>query len=303
MKTVVTVGTFDGVHRGHLAVLDEITRRARASARESVLVTFEPHPLEVVNPQAAPPLLTLAGEKRAILARSTVDRVEFVPFTEALRAYPPERFVREILEARFGMAELVIGHDHGFGRGRSGDVALLRQIGAVDGFVVDVVPAVLLADGRAISSSLIRRAVAGGDLELAAQALGRRYSVTGTVQRGAGRGRSIGIPTINVAPPGSRKLLPPDGVYAARVTGEGLAHGAMVNLGARPTFGDEVRALEAHLFDFAGDLYGRAVEIHFVRRLRDTVRFASPEALREQLARDAEAARDALRKSDEPVTI
>jgi riboflavin kinase/FMN adenylyltransferase len=203
---VLTVGTFDGVHRGHRAVLEEIARRARARGGTSVLVTFDAHPLEVVNPQAAPLLLTLPDEKRAALADAGLDRVEFLPFTEALRALGPEQFVREVLEARFRLAELVIGHDHGFGRGRAGDVATLRRVGQADGFAVDVVPAVLL-DGRPISSTLIRRAVAGGDLDTAERALGRPYGVTGVVGRGAGRGRAIGVPTINLAAAGRRLRL------------------------------------------------------------------------------------------------
>lgn len=301
-RTILTVGTFDGVHRGHWAVLEEIARRAQASGLESVLVTFEPHPLEIVNPQAAPPLLTLADEKRVILAQSAVDRVAFLPFTPALQAYPPERFVREILEERFHLAELVIGYDHGFGQGRAGDVELLRTIGREDGFAVDVVPAVMQA-GRPISSTMIRRFIAGGDLNHAAAALGRPYSVTGTVVPGAGRGRGIGVPTMNLAPPNPRKLLPPDGVYAATVSWRGSSHGAMLNLGPRPTFGESARALEAHLFAFDGDLYGESVTVEFHRRLRETVRFASAEALRLQLEQDRHDALAALRMAGRPVTL
>jgi riboflavin kinase/FMN adenylyltransferase len=303
VKTVVTVGTFDGVHRGHWAVLEEIVRRARASDRASVLVTFEPHPLEVVNPQAAPPLLTLPEEKRLILAQSAVDRVEFVPFTEELRDFTPEQFVRDVLERRFDVGELVIGHDHGFGRGRTGDVALLQRIGAEDGFAVDVVPAVQLDDGRPINSSLIRRAVGGGDLATAARALGRLYSMRGTVESGAGRGRTIGIPTLNVAAPSPRKLLPPDGVYAVVVSWEGARHGGMANLGPRPTFNDPRRALEAHLFGFGGEWSGGTITVEFVRRLRDVVRFASVDDLKAQLARDRAAALGALSAPGLGVTL
>jgi riboflavin kinase / FMN adenylyltransferase len=301
-KTILTVGTFDGVHLGHRAVIEEIDRRAKASHLRSVLVTFEPHPLEIINPSAAPPLLTLAEEKRMILAQLPVDEVTFVPFTQELRDYPPERFVRDVLEARFHIAELVIGHDHGFGRGRTGDVELLRRIGREDGFVVDVVPAVL-QDGRPVSSTMIRRAVAGGDLETAARALGRPYSVAGVVERGAGRGKSIGIPTINLAAPSPRKLLPPDGVYACAVEWKGGRHGAMTNLGPRPTFGEHARALEAHLFGYDGDLYGELVTVEFVRRLRDVMRFPSADALKAQLAQDREAAVAALRMWGRPVTL
>jgi riboflavin kinase/FMN adenylyltransferase len=293
VSVVATVGTFDGVHRGHWAVLEEIARRATARGATSLLVTFDPHPLEVVNPQAAPLLLTTPEEKRVILAQSPVDRVAFVPFTHALAEFPPERFVREVLEGAFGVAELVIGYDHGFGRGRAGDVAFLRSLGEQDGFAVDVVPAVLI-DGRAVSSSLIRREVAGGDLASAARALGRPYGVTGTVVEGAGRGRTLGVPTINLTPPHPRKLLPPDGVYAARVAWQGGVHGAMVNLGPRPTFGEHVRALEAHLFEFAGEVYGETVTVEFVRRLRDVMRFGSAGALGRQLEADRRDAMAAL---------
>jgi riboflavin kinase/FMN adenylyltransferase len=290
MTTVATVGTFDGVHRGPWAVLAESAKRAAARGGSSLLVTFDPHPLEVVNPRAAPLLLTTPEEKRLVLAQSPLDRVAFVPFTPALAGYPPERFVREVLEGTYHVAELVIGYDHGFGRGRAGDVAFLRELGVRDGFAVDVVPAVL-ADGHPISSTAIRRAVAGGDLVAAAHGLGRPYGVTGRVVQGVGRGRTLGAPTLNLALADPRKLLPPDGVYAARVSWQGGTRGAMVNLGARPTFGEAARGLEAHLFDFAGEAYGETVTVEFIRRLRDVVRFPSAEALRRQLEADR---RDAL---------
>lgn len=301
-RDVLTCGTFDGVHRGHWAVLEEIARRATASGGRSVLVTFEPHPLEVVNPEAAPRLLTLGDEKRAILAQSAVDHVAFLPFTHELALYSPEQFVRDLLEKRFDLGELVIGYDHGFGRGRSGDVETLRELGRRDGFAVDVVPAVML-DGRPVSSTLIRRAVAGGDLETARRGLGRWYSATGPVVRGAGRGRGIGVPTVNLAPFPAKKLLPPDGVYAARVAFGGQRRGAMLNLGPRPTFGDATRTLEAHLFAFDGDLVGSTVTVEFLRRLRDTVRFGSAEELGRQLARDRDDALRALTELDEPTTL
>ncbi len=302
MSDVVTVGTFDGVHRGHRAVLEEIARRAAASGGRSVLVTFEPHPLVVVNPEAAPRLLTLPDEKRAVLATSAVDHVAFFPFTHQLALYTPEQFVRELLEKRFDLGELVIGYDHGFGRGRSGDVELLRKIGQEDGFAVDVVPAVMM-DGRPVSSTLIRRAVAGGDLETARRGLGRWYSATGPVVRGAGRGRGIGVPTANLAPLPAKKLLPPDGVYAARVAAGGERRGAMVNLGPQPTFADQTRRLEAHLFGFAGELLGETVTVEFLRRLRDTVRFGSAEELKRQLERDRQDALRALTELGDAATL
>ena len=278
--TVATVGTFDGVHRGHRAVLAEIVRRARTRGLASLIVTFDRHPLEVVNPPAAPRLLTLPDEKRALLAELGLDRIELLPFT----------------------GELVLGYDHGFGRGRTGDVELVRRLAREDGFAVDVVDAVR-DDGQPISSSLIRTAVAHGDLAAAERWLGRRYGATGVVERGAGRGRTIGIPTINLAPLDPRKLLPPDGVYAVWVElpgkgegGRGRRYGGMMNQGPRPTFGIAARALEIHLFDFAGELYGEAVNVEWVRRLRDVQTFPSRDALVDQLGRDAVAARQALKK-------
>ncbi len=297
--TVATVGTFDGVHRGHQAVLAEVVRRGRAAGCPSLLVTFDPHPLEVVNPSAAPRLLTLPDEKRALAAGLGVVRVEVIAFTPALARLGPEEFVREILRARFGMEQLVLGYDHGFGRGRSGDVELVRRLAKEDGFDMEVVAAVA-DDGQPISSSLIRTAVAHGDLGWAARALGRPYSVRGTVERGAGRGRTIGVPTLNLAPPDPRKLLPPDGVYAVRVqlaangTRHGGTYGGMMNQGARPTFGVHARGLEVHLFDFSGDLYGETVTVEWVQRLRDVQTFASRQALVDQIERDAGAARAIL---------
>jgi riboflavin kinase/FMN adenylyltransferase len=287
-ETILTVGSFDGLHLGHRAVLAEIAERARRSGRRSLVVTFVPHPLEVVNPQAAPPRLTLDDERRELFAQSPVDAVAFLPFTRTLSQYTPEEFV-ELLLARFGMRELVIGHDHGFGRGRSGDEHLLQTLGETGGFTVDVVPAVGV-EGRTVSSTLIRRAIAGGDLETAARHLGRAYGMIGDVVRGEGRGRTLGFPTINVEVPDRRKLLPPNGVYAVWVEWDGGRSGAMMHMGPRPTFGDTRPTLEAHLFAEAPDLYGRSVKITWLRRLRDVQAFPSPDALRTQLAADREAA-------------
>ena len=292
--TVVAVGTFDGVHRGHRDVLDRLASRATQLGLRSVLVTFEPHPLEVVNPSAAPLLLTVGEEKREVLAESGIDYLAVVPFTTALARYSAEEFVTHVLRERFRMEHLLMGHDHGFGRNREGDVEVLQALGARDGFRVEVVPPVSLGDGRPISSTAIRRAIAGGDLERAAFGLGRPYALGGRVVPGAARGRGLGFPTINLAPPSPRKMLPPQGVYAVRVQTPGGAYGGMLNLGPRPTFGDSAVSIEAHLFDATGDWYGAWVRVDFIARIRDTVRFESPQALIEQLRRDEHAARHAL---------
>lgn len=290
--TTVTVGTFDGVHRGHHMVLEEVARRARRAGRKSLLVTFEPHPLEIVNPQAAPLLLTVAKERREILAQTEIDAVVFLKFDYRLSQLMPQEFVSLLIE-RFAMAELVIGYDHGFGRGRAGDPRLVCELGKRLGFDVAVVPAVGLGE-RAVSSTLVRRAVAGGDLETAEALLGRRYSLTALVVPGVGRGRKLGFPTLNLEPESPRKLLPPSGVYAVQVEWAGGTSGGMMHQGPRPTFGESARSLEVHLLDANPDLYGQDMKVSWVARLRDVVSFSSVAALKAQLAEDVHAARAAL---------
>jgi riboflavin kinase/FMN adenylyltransferase len=301
-ETVVTVGTFDGVHRGHWDVLQQLVQRAEQRGLPSVLVTFDPHPLEVVNPGVAPALLTPGQEKLEILAQSGLDYVAVVPFTPTLAAYEADQFVDLVLRERFRMRELLIGYDHGFGRGRTGDVGVLRDLGSARGFTVDVVPPVAGEGGAPVSSSTTRKALAAGDLEAARLALGRRYSVAGTVTHGEKRGRLLGFPTINVVPQSPRKLLPLAGVYAVLVQTPAGAFGGMMNLGPRPTFGDERVTLEAHLFDAALDLYDAPVRIDFVARLRDVERFPSVDELVAQLGRDAEAARAAIAADGTPAS-
>lgn len=290
---VVTVGSFDGVHLGHQAVLREVARRAHAAGRASVLVTFEPHPLAVINPAAAPPLLTTAPERREILAQLPLDYGLFLRFDRRLASRSPEEFVREVLLDRCRMRELVFGYDHGFGRGRSGDVETLRRLGVELGFAVDAVAPVDVA-GEPVSSGRIRRAVAGGDLATAARLLGRPYTVSGRVTTGERRGRLLGVPTINLGDVPPTKLLPPDGVYAVWVEWRGGRAGGMMNQGPKPTFQDGRRTLEAHLFGFEGDLYGEWVRIEWVERLRDVRRFAGVEQLQEQLERDRARAQAVL---------
>lgn len=291
---VVTVGTFDGVHRGHHDILRRLVDRAQAARLPSVVITFDPHPLDVVNPAAAPPLLTLLEEKLERFAEAGVSSVAVLPFTPELAGYEAERFVDEILVRRYRVHDLLVGYDHGFGRGRMGDADVLRALGAARGFSVSVVDPVHATDGHPISSTAIRRAVAGGDLNRAALGLGRPYSIQGTVVHGDQRGRTIGYPTLNLSAVPDRKLLPPDGVYAVRVTLPEGRFGGMLNLGPRPTFGDAGRRIETHVFDASQDWYGAPVRLDFVARLRETRPFSGIEALKAQLAEDERDARSAL---------
>ncbi|MGH7521958.1 MAG: bifunctional riboflavin kinase/FAD synthetase [Gemmatimonadales bacterium] len=297
---VVTCGTFDGVHRGHQAVLAEVTQRAHANGLTSVLVSFEPHPLAVVNPAAAPLLLTLSDEKQELVTAQGIERFVLMPFTPAVAQLDAEAFVLRLRE-EYAMRELVMGYDHGFGRGRAGDVDLVQRLAKAHGFGMTVVDAVR-ENGQPISSTLIRTALAHGDLDSAAGWLGRSYGIRGKVVKGAGRGNTIGIPTINLERPDTRKLLPPDGVYAVRVavgkreTGKEKWFGGMMNQGPRPTFGEQARTLEIHLFDFDGDVYGETVDVAWVRRLREVQAFPSRVALVAQLERDRQAARATLNR-------
>jgi len=288
--TVVTVGTFDGVHRGHWHVLQSVRAASERLGLPSVLVTFDPHPLTIVRPDAAPPLLSTPGEKIEVLAESGIDYVVFVRFDAELASYPPERFVREHLIARFGMRHLVIGYDHGFGRGRSGDASTLQQLGREVGFDVEVIGPVAQGE-EPVSSTAIRHALVAGDVESAARALGRPYGMRGAVIRGDGRGRQLGFPTANLRIPHPDKLVPSQGVYAARAQLRGRTVNGALHLGPRPTFPGAPPAIELHLFDFDDDLYGEEIGVLFCARLRDVARFESVPALVRAIAADCAAAR------------
>lgn len=291
--SVVTVGTFDGVHIGHRAILRYLLERARARQGRSVAVTFDPHPREVVHGEAVP-LLTTIDERAALLEALGLDRFIVIPFTEAFSKLSAEAFVREILVERIGLQEVVIGYDHAFGRGRRGDRRLLAELGGPLGFSVDVIPAQVV-EQHVVSSTEIRNLlVEEGQVALAAQMLGRRYSLRGTVVQGAGRGRGIGFPTANLAVDHPRKVVPRIGVYAVRVDVDGQGWGGMMNIGRRPTFGEATLQIEVHLFGFAGDLYGRELRVEFVERIRDERRFDGPEALTEQLLKDQQRCKKLL---------
>jgi riboflavin kinase/FMN adenylyltransferase len=291
--TVITVGTFDGVHRGHWAVLQEIRRRALESGRRSVLVTFHPHPLKIVRPDSAPLLLTPPVEKKEILAETGLDYAVFLSFNHVLASYSPRRFVEEILLGRLGVEELVIGYDHGFGKGRSGDVETLHTIGGELGFQVDVVSPIRTGE-TAVSSSRIREALLEGNVEEAREGLGRPYCVRGLVIRGDGRGRRLGFPTANLFVPVNGKLIPPAGVYAVRGCLRRGQYDGAIHIGPRPTFTGSRPTIELHLLDFDQDIYGEEVRVEFIRHLRKVRPFASASALVEQLKYDVEAARAAL---------
>lgn len=292
--SAITIGTFDGVHLGHLAVLEELHRQAENQGLCSVLVTFFPHPLRIVQPEFAPPILTTADEKKDLLAETELSYAVFLPFTSRLARYSPDRFVKEILVEQLDMRHLVIGYDHGFGRGRSGGVDTLRRVGSNLGFQVHVVPAVML-DGNPVSSTRIRRTLLAGDVVGAAEALGRPYSIQGAIVKGEGRGRDLGFPTANVQVTDPDKLFPKPGVYAVRAAFRNprfLEHRlGVLHLGPRPTFQGSPPSIELHLFEFEGDLYGEPVQVEFCARLRDIRPFSSAEQLIHAIKSDCDEAR------------
>ena len=288
----VAVGNFDGVHRGHQALVAAAVARSRASGASAVVLTFDPHPARVLRPQAAPAALTTLAQKEELVAALGIDRLVVVPFDARLAALSAEAFAREVLQQALGARHVVVGESFRFGRGREGDPRRLEALGASLGFAVEVVPP-LVEDGRPISSSRVREALERADVGEARKLLGRDYFVDGEVVRGDGRGRTIGVPTANLAP--LEQILPAHGVYAARCRpGAGAWHAAAVNVGERPTFGGGRVRLEAHLVDFEGDLYGARLRVAFHERLRGEQRFESPDALVAQIRRDIEAARARL---------
>ena len=290
---VITVGTFDGVHRGHHEVLREIRRRADRTGGRSILVTFHPHPLRIVRPEHAPPLLTTPAEKREMLAGSGLEYVVFLPFTRVLQEYSARRFVEEILIGRLGMDELVIGYDHGFGKGREGTVETLRRIGCELGFRVDVVEA-FESEGGAVSSSRIRKLLGEGRVAEAAPLLGRPYSLEGIVVRGERKGRELGYPTANIHVGDPDKMLPKEGVYAAYGSVRGERLPGLLHLGPRPTFAGFAPTVELHLLDWSGDCYGERVRVEMVERIRDILPFSSVEALIEAIREDERVGRRIL---------
>lgn len=293
-NSVVTVGTFDGVHRGHRAIVDYLVRRSEEVGGLSTVVTFDPHPREVVRGEQVP-LLTTVEERGDIMEALGLERFVVIPFTETFSQLDAETYVRAVLADEVGMREIVVGHDHGFGKGRSGGRDLLMRLGDELGFSVDVIPAQDV-DDEVVSSSLVRKVLADeGDVARAATLLGQRYAFSGSVVRGDGRGRTIGYPTANVEPQDARKLLPANGVYAVLVEGEEIGQaGGMMNVGVRPTFDGESRHAEVHLFDIDRDLYGQTLRVEFIMRVRDEQRFAGVDELKRQLSRDEDRCRGAL---------
>ena len=285
-------GAFDGIHLAHAKILDTAVERARALGVSAVACTFDPHPTAVLRPEKAPAPIATLEENLARIAERGLDATLVIPFTRDFSRMEAETFVDEALVGTLGAREVVVGFNHTFGSGARGTAVLLRELGVRRGFVTHVLPP-LQVNGLTVSSSAIREALRDGDVEQARAFLGRPYSLTGTVRRGAGRGRTLGFPTANLKP--DRPLVLAAGVYAARARWEDRQAEAVVNIGYRPTFEESQYWVEAYLFDFAGDLYDRALTLDFLCRIRAEMKFPGVEALTAQVRADMAEARRLLR--------
>jgi riboflavin kinase / FMN adenylyltransferase len=286
---ILTVGNFDGLHRGHKRILRKVISRGREEGGTSCVVTFEPHPLKVLHPERAPQLIQTVTQKRDILAHLGVEVLVEIPFTRELGDLGAEEFAR-LLASRLRPQEIYIGEDFRFGRGREGSIDLLKSLQGELGFEAEAFKK-LKVGAEEVSSTRIRRLLLEGQMEQAVQLLGRPYVVEGVVEHGDGRGKTLGFPTANLAI--ENELVPAHGVYAVAVdVGEPLLLPGVANLGTRPTFGENGVAVEVHCLTGGRDLYGKKVRCLFFKFLRPETKFASVQELMAQIAKDAQAARD-----------
>jgi riboflavin kinase / FMN adenylyltransferase len=288
----ITIGNFDGVHRGHRHIFQTMLEEASREDRKTLLVTFTPHPKMVLHPERRPfYLLTTLEEKLHLLEDIGLDAVILIPFTTAYAETSAESFIVDFLWNKLHAKKIFIGHDYTFGYKKGGNKEVLAAYGKKLGFEVKVITA-FSADGSVISSTNIRKAILEGNVKRAAFLLGRPYNVSGTVVAGKGRGRTLGFPTANVRP--TKELLPAQGIYAAFINVEGGTCQGVLNIGSNPTFGYNAISLEVHIMDFTGNLYGKSLEVLFIDRLREERKFPGPEELVVQMKKDVEQARSIL---------
>jgi len=284
----VTIGNFDGVHRGHQRILKVLMQEARRRRGRTVAITFDPHPTKVLAPATAPPLLLTRRQKLALLEAAGIDLALVLPFTRDFSRLSPRAFVEEVVLRGLGAEMVCVGQSFRFGHGQAGDAALLKQLAAEFGFTLRTIPPVVYR-GKTASSSLIRRLVAQGEVALAAGLLARPYALTGEIRSGSGRGRTLDVHTLNIVP--EQECLPARGVYVTETVLEGGVYLSATNVGIRPTFDGGPLVVESHLLDFSRTVRGGRLEVRFHQHLRDEMKFPSPEALRARIQRDVERTR------------
>ncbi len=294
-RSVISIGNFDGLHLGHQKILRTVVSRARASGSLAAVVTFDPHPVKVLRPVQAPQLLETLQQRLDGFAACGLDAALVLHFDAAVAALPPETFVRDILADPLRVQAILVGSTFRFGFRQAGDVTMLKRLGSQLDFTVEVVEPVI-RDGQVISSTAIRNAVAEGRVADAATLLGRPFALSGEIVKGAGRGSTILVPTLNLAP--QQELIPASGVYATETRVAGQLYRSATNIGFRPTFNGTARSIESHLFDFSQQITQGPLEVRFWQRLRDERKFAGPEELLRQIAADLDQARAFFQRLD-----
>ncbi len=294
-KTALTVGNFDGIHLGHQKILRGVVERARATGALAAAVTFDPHPLKLLRPAEAPPLIATLAQRLAGLEQLGIDAALVLRFDRELSQLSPEEFFRGILLEQLGLRAILVGESFRFGHQQAGDVRLLGEFGRRFGFDVEIAPPVVVR-GEVVSSTAIRRAVQEGRVERAARLLGKPFLLSGEIRPGTGRGSQAVVPTLNVAP--EQELRPAMGVYATETRVAGRLYRSATNVGVRPTFDGHGLTVESHLFDFSEKMTARPMEVHFWKRLREERKFSGPKALRAQIAKDLARARHFFARLD-----
>jgi riboflavin kinase/FMN adenylyltransferase len=290
---VLTIGNFDGVHLGHQFIFKRVLEKAREIEGESMVYTFDPHPVEILAPERKPLLITPLEEKLRLIEEQEIDVTICAPFTEKFASQAPEDFVKKVLYDQIKIRHIFVGHDFTFGKDRRGNIALLKEMGRKWGFQAEMVEAVRL-EGTVISSTRIREFVARGEMREAAKLLGRPYALAGKVIHGHGRGsRKLGFPTANLKTSGL--LFPKSGIFAVFAIYEGRRYEGVANLGWNPTFQDQKFSIEIHILNFNQDIYGESLRVEFIQRLRDEATFRGPEELIAQIKKDIAQAEKILR--------
>ncbi|NWF98834.1 MAG: bifunctional riboflavin kinase/FAD synthetase [Nitrospirae bacterium] len=292
-NTVLTIGNYDGVHLGHQKILSMVRKKAEEIKGTSVVMTFDPHPVKVLSPERDVKLLTTPEEKARLIAKMGIDILLFVTFNKEFAQIPPDDFIKDILVNKLNVKEIIVGINYAFGKGKKGNIELLKKRGKEYGFHATAVPDVLV-HGNTVSSSSIRNLILKGQMQEVSVYLGRAYSILGTVIKGKGRGKSIlNIPTANITTP--VEIAPKEGVYAVRVGYKGSIYDGVANIGKNPTFKETAVSYEVHLFGFSGDLLGEYLRVYFIDRIRNERTFPNVAALEKQIREDIETARAILR--------
>lgn len=290
---VLTIGNFDGVHLGHQHLFAKVKERAAQIGGETIVYTFDPHPMEILAPERKPLLITSFAEKLRLIAEQGINVIICAPFSKKFANQTPDDFVKKILHEQIKIRYLYVGHDYTFGKDRRGDISLLKDLGEKLGFQVEVVRAVKV-NGKIVSSTRIREFIQQGLMEEAAHMLGRFYLIQGQVIPGHGRGsKKLGFPTANIQPENS--LIPKPGIYATWSFYAGKKYASVANLGWNPTFHDQNFSIEVHILDFHQDIYGETLRVEFVKRIRDEIMFARPEELSKQIKQDIIKAKEFLK--------